>query len=87
VDHRLFDNAVATSAVSVKFYKKMVAFSGIIMIGEEICVCCFKVVFLEAVCLSKMSVKFYLATQCYIPEDSTHYSHYYENLKSNKKKS
>jgi hypothetical protein len=44
VDHRLFDNAVATSAVSVKLCEKMIAFSGILRIGEEMCVSCFKVV-------------------------------------------
>jgi hypothetical protein len=44
VDHRLFDNAVVTSAVSVKLYKKMIAFSGIIMFEEEMCISCFKVV-------------------------------------------
>jgi hypothetical protein len=49
VDHRLFDSAVATSAVSVKLYKKMMAFSGIITIGEEMCVSCFKVVFQHSV--------------------------------------
>jgi hypothetical protein len=37
VDLRLFDSAVATAEVSVRFYK-MIAFSGILMIGEEMCV-------------------------------------------------
>jgi hypothetical protein len=39
---------------------------------------------MEAVCLSEMSLNFYCATWCHIPENSTFHTLCHENIISNK---
>jgi hypothetical protein len=46
------------------------------------CLAYFSALKMKAICFSEMLLKFYWATQHYIPEDKTLYVHSCENLKS-----